>query len=54
MTSDSAKLELQLLLLHAVVESKDAELLKLKAQNRWLMQQNQGLRAQIDISEGVK
>lgn len=51
MTSEAAKLELQLLLLRAVVDSKDQEIERLREKSEWLARMNRGLRAQIETLE---
>lgn len=50
---DSAKIALENLLLHAIVESKDELIRKLRRENDWLKRRNRGLQAKYDQRRGV-
>lgn len=48
MTNTTAKLELENLLLRAVVESKDEYIAKLQRENDWLSLVNAGLKSKVE------
>lgn len=53
MTNTAAKLELQLLLLRAVVDGKDAEIQRLQRENDWLSLQCAGLKSKLETEVKV-
>lgn len=54
MTNTTAKLELENLLLRAVVDSKDAEIQRLQRENDWLSLQCAGLKSKHSVTDAME